>query len=153
MLSFARINVFCPNKCRMICPNWGVNCPLTPRPVRLCKWLQEKQRDSQEKDTKAKKGELNQTKTVMMPCLYCSGVYSKSRVGDGWMNCGEFYSWAHKSVQGMNAARSFVTCVTKTGVVHFALQFWQLKKQITFECLFCNIFSEVTLKLEYTKCN
>ena len=41
------------------------------------------------------------------------------------MNGGEFDSWAHKSVQDMNAGRSFVT---KTGVAHFALQFWQLKK-------------------------
>ena len=44
------------------------------------------------------------------------------------MKCGEFDSWAHKSVQGMKAGRSFVTCVTETGVAHFALQFWQLKK-------------------------
>ena len=52
------------------------------------------------------------------------------KVGEGWMNlkCGEFDSLAHKSVQGMNAGRSFVTFVTKTGVAHFALQFWQLKK-------------------------
>ena len=92
------------------------------------KWLQEKQRDSQEKDIKAKKRELNQKKTVTTPCLYCSGVYSESKVGKGWMKCGEFDSWVHKSVQGMNAGRSFVTLVTKTGVAHFALQFWQLKK-------------------------
>ena len=91
-------------------------------------WLQEKQRDSQEKNTKAKKRELNQKKTESTPCLYCSGVYSKSKVGEGWMKGGEFDSWAHKSVQGMNARRSFVTFVTKTGVAHFALQFWQLKK-------------------------
>ena len=44
------------------------------------------------------------------------------------MKCGEFDSWAHKSVQGMNAGRSFVTLVTKTGVAHFTLQFWQLQK-------------------------
>ena len=44
------------------------------------------------------------------------------------MKCGEFNSWAHNSVQGMNAGRSFVTFVTKTGVAHFALQFWQLEK-------------------------
>ena len=91
-----------------------------------------KQRDSQEKDTKAKKRELNQKKTVTMSCLYCSGVYSKSKVGEGWMKCGEFDSWAHKSVQGMNTGRSFVTFVTKTGAAHFALQFWQLKKLIIF---------------------
>ena len=66
------------------------------------------------------------------------------------MKCGEFDSWAHKSVQGMNAGRSFVT---KTGVAHFALQFWQLRKLIIFECLFFNIVSEVTLKLGYTKCS
>ena len=41
------------------------------------------------------------------------------------MKGGEFDSWAHKSVQGMNAGRS---SVTKTAVAHFALQFWQLKK-------------------------
>ena len=45
------------------------------------KWLQEKQRDSQEKDTKAKKRELNKKKTMMTPCLYCSEVYSKSKAG------------------------------------------------------------------------
>ena len=28
----------------------------------------------------------------------------------------------------MNAGRSSVTLVTKIGVAHFALQFWQLKK-------------------------
>ena len=33
-----------------------------------------------------------------------------------------------ESVQGMNVGRSSVTFVTKTGVAHFALQFWQLKK-------------------------
>ena len=44
------------------------------------------------------------------------------------MMCGEFDSRALKGVQGMNAGRSFVTFVTKTGVAHFALQFWQLKK-------------------------
>ena len=48
-------------------------------------WLQEKQRDSQEKNTKANKRELNQKKTGSTPCLYCSGVYSKSKVGEGWM--------------------------------------------------------------------
>ena len=50
----------------------------------------------------------------------------------GWMKCGEFDSWAHKSVQGMNAGRSFVTLVTETVVAHFTLQFWQLKKLIIF---------------------
>ena len=39
------------------------------------------------------------------------------------MKGGEFDMWAHKSVQGMNAGRSPVTFVTKTGVVHFTLQF------------------------------
>ena len=87
-----------------------------------------KKRDSKEKDTKVKKRELNQKKAVTTPSLYCSGVYSKSKVGEGWMKCGEFDSWAHKSVQGMNAGRSFVTLVTKTGVAQFTLQFWQLKK-------------------------
>ena len=54
----------------------------------------------------------------------------------------------------MNAGRSFVTFVTKTGVAHFALQFWQLKKTDHFlNTLFFNIFSEVTLKLEYSKCS
>ena len=33
-----------------------------------------------------------------------------------------------KIVQGMNAGRLSVTFVTKTGVAHFALQFWQIKK-------------------------
>ena len=63
----------------------------------------EKPRDSQAKDTKAKKREreLNQKKTVTMPYLYCFVVYSKSKVGEGWMKCGEFDSWAHKSVQGI----------------------------------------------------
>ena len=55
-----------------------------------------------------------------------------------------------KSVQGMNAGRLSATFLTKTAVAHFALQFCQLKRLIIFECLFCNIFSEVTLKLEYT---
>ena len=44
------------------------------------------------------------------------------------MKCGEFDSWAPKSVQGMNAGRSVVVLVTKTGVAHFTLQFWQLQK-------------------------
>ena len=44
------------------------------------------------------------------------------------MKCGEFDSWAHMSVQGMNAGRSFVTLVTKMVVAHFALQFGHLKK-------------------------
>ena len=78
-----------------------------------------------------KKRELNQKKTVTMPCLYCSGVYSKSKVGEGSMKCGEFNSWAHKSVQGMNAGRSFVTFVTKTGVAQFA-NFGNSKKLIIF---------------------
>ena len=52
------------------------------------KWLQEKQRDSQEKDTKAKKRELNQKKIVTTPCLYCSGgvfeKQSRRRVDEVW---------------------------------------------------------------------
>ena len=32
------------------------------------------------------------------------------------------------SVQGMNAGRSSVTFVTKTGVAHLTLQFWLLNK-------------------------
>ena len=35
---------------------------------------------------------------------------------------------AHNNVQVMNAGRSSVTFVTKTGVAHFTLQFWQLNK-------------------------
>ena len=59
-------------------------------PQKSTSGFREKQRDSQAKDTKAKKRELNQKKTVTMPCLYCSGVYSKSKVGERWMKCGEF---------------------------------------------------------------
>ena len=40
--------------------------------------------------------------------------------------------WAHKTVQGMNAGRSSVTFVTKTGVAHFTLQFWQLNQTYHF---------------------
>ena len=40
----------------------------------------------------------------------------------------ELDSWAPKSVQGMNAGRSFVTFVTKNGVANLTLQFWKLKK-------------------------
>ena len=42
------------------------------------------------------------------------------------MKCGECDLWAHKSVQGMNAGRSSVTFVTKTGVAHFTLHFGSL---------------------------
>ena len=73
---------------------------------------------------------MNQKKTVTMPCLYCSGVYSESKVEEGCMKCGEFDSWAHKSVQGMNAGRSFVTFVTKTGVAHLPSNFGNSKKLI-----------------------
>ena len=64
------------------------------------------------------------------PCLYCSEVYSKSKVGEleGWMKCGECDLWAHKSVQCMNAGRSSVTFVNKTGVAHITLQCLQLDK-------------------------
>ena len=48
------------------------------------------------------------------------------------MKCGECDLWAHKSVQGMNTRRS---SVTKTGVAHFTLQFWQLNKTDHF--LYC----------------
>ena len=59
-----------------------------------------------------------------------------------------------KGVQGMNAGRLSVTFVTKTGVAHFALQFWQLKKTDHFlNVCFAIFFSEFTLKLEYTKCS
>ena len=44
------------------------------------------------------------------------------------MKFGECDLWAHKSVQGMNAGRSSVTFVTKTGVAHFSLQCLQLNK-------------------------
>ena len=60
--------------------------------------------------------------------------------------------WAHNNVQGMNAGRSSVPFVSKTGVAHFTLQFWQLNKtDHFFVCLFCNIFNEVTPILLYTK--
>ena len=49
------------------------------------------------------------------------------------------------------AGRSSVTCVTKTGVAHFTLQLWQLNKTDHFCMSVCNIFSEVTPKLLYTK--
>ncbi len=68
-----------------------------------------KQQDSQEKDTKAKKRELNRTKSSDDAMFDCPEVYSKSKAGEGWMKCGECDLWAHKSVQGMNAGRSFVT--------------------------------------------
>ena len=42
----------------------------------------------------------------------------------------------HKCVQGMNAGRSSVTVVTKTGVAHFTLQFWQLNKTGHFFAIF-----------------
>ena len=44
------------------------------------------------------------------------------------MKCEECDLWANKSVQGMNAGRSSVTCVNKTEVAHFTIQFWQLNK-------------------------
>ena len=44
------------------------------------------------------------------------------------MKCGECDLWAHMSVQGMNAGRSSVTFMNKTGVAHFTLHFWQLNK-------------------------
>ena len=44
------------------------------------------------------------------------------------MKCGECDLWAHENVQGMNAGRSSVTFVNKTGVAHFTLQFWHLNK-------------------------
>ena len=64
----------------------------------------------------------------MMPCLNCSEVYSKSKTVEGWMKCGECDLFVHKSVQGEDTRRSFVTFVTKTGVTHVTLQFLQLKK-------------------------
>ena len=60
-------------------------------------------------------------------CVLFCGVFER-KVEEGWTKCGEFDSCARKSVQGMNAGRSFVTLVTKTGVAHFALHFWQLKR-------------------------
>ena len=69
------------------------------------------------------------------------------------MTCGECALWAHNSVQGMNVGRSSVTCVTKTGVAHFNLQFWQLNNTYHVCCMFFNIFSEITPKLLYTKCS
>ena len=70
------------------------------------------------------------------------------------MKCGEFDSWAQNGVQGMNAERSLVTLVIKTGVAHFTLQFWQLQKTDHFlNVCFTIFFNEVTLKLEYTKCS
>ena len=44
------------------------------------------------------------------------------------MNYAEYDLWAQKCVQGMTAGRSSVSFVTKTGVAHFTLQFWQLNK-------------------------
>ena len=52
------------------------------------------------------------------------------------MNCAECDLWAHKCVQGMNAERSSVTVVTKTGVAHLTLQFWQLNKTGHFFAIF-----------------
>ena len=74
------------------------------------------------------------------PCLYCSDVYSKSKAGEGWMKWGECDLWAHKCVHGMNSGRSSVTFVTKTGVAHFTLQFWQLNKTDHFVCVCFAIF-------------
>ena len=55
-----------------------------------------------------------------------------SKAGEGWMKCGECDLWAHNSVQGMNAGRSCVTFVNKTGVAHFTLQILQLNKTAFF---------------------
>ena len=48
------------------------------------------------------------------------------------MKCGECDLWAHKRVQGLNAGRSSVIFVNKTGVAHFILQFWHLNKLVIF---------------------
>ena len=77
-----------------------------------------------------------------------------SKAGEGWIKCGECDLWAHKSVQGTNAGRSSVTCVTKTGVTHFSLNFLQLNKTDHFLYVCFAIFvSEVAPKLLHTKCS
>ena len=63
------------------------------------------------------------------------------------MKCGECDLWAHDSVQGMNAGRSSVTFVTKTGVAHLPSNFGNIIKLIIFCMSVLQYFSEVTPKL------
>ena len=49
----------------------------------------------------------------------------------------------------MNAGRSSVILVTKTGVAHFALQFWQLKKTDNF----LNVCFAIFLVKLHCNCN
>ena len=48
-----------------------------------------------DKTSKKKKEDSGTT-----PCLYCSDLYSNSRRGESWVQCGECGQWAHRECAG-----------------------------------------------------